>query len=86
MTLLGDRIPTRTASKARQDGEFLLLLPHTRRLAVLNRTAREIWGLCDGRRTVRQIITELTRRYRGLRVQDVIICLRDLERAHLVRL
>ncbi|HKS49995.1 MAG TPA: pyrroloquinoline quinone biosynthesis peptide chaperone PqqD [Amycolatopsis sp.] len=45
----------------RARAEHVLLGPES--VAVLNRTGADILGLCDGRRTVAEIVAELRRRY-----------------------
>ncbi|MBT0773459.1 pyrroloquinoline quinone biosynthesis peptide chaperone PqqD [Kineosporia sp. J2-2] len=47
----------------------VLLLPET--VVVLNGSGVEIFRLCDGTRTVRQIVDELGTRYRGVREDEV---------------
>jgi len=38
------------------EGEVLLYHPHDTRAVYLNPTAAVIWGLCDGSRSVREIV------------------------------
>lgn len=38
------------------DGELLLYHPRQTRAVYLNPTAAVVWGLCDGHRTVREIV------------------------------
>ena len=47
----------------------VLLGPET--VAVLNATSADILRLCDGRRTVAEIVAELRRRYDGVADHDV---------------
>jgi pyrroloquinoline quinone biosynthesis protein D len=47
----------------------ILLLPET--VVVLNGTGADILGLCDGRRTVAEIVAELGARYRGVPADEV---------------
>ena len=49
------------------DGELVLCHPAVERVHVLNTTAAALWFLCDGRRTVAEISTELA----GLFSMDV---------------
>lgn len=50
--------------RAETFAEEVLLYHPLRTTAIrLNETAAAIWQLCDGRRTVGQIVEELTRRY-----------------------
>ena len=56
-----------TFSKPRQ--RHILLLPET--VVVLNDTGAAILGLCDGKRTVAEIVTELGERYRSVPGDEV---------------
>ena len=56
-----------TWSEARQ--RHLLLLPET--VVVLNGSGAAILGLCDGRRTVAEIVAELGARYRTVPDDEV---------------
>jgi hypothetical protein len=46
-----------------QDGECLLYNPSRDEASALNRTATEVWSLCDGRLTLRGIAGALGERY-----------------------
>ena len=56
-----------TFSQARQ--RHILLLPET--VVVLNDTGAAVLGLCDGRRTVAEIVAELGARYAEVPGDDV---------------
>ncbi len=56
-----------TWSEARQ--RHLLLLPET--VVVLNGTGAAVLGLCDGRRTVAEIVSELGARYQAVPDEEV---------------
>jgi hypothetical protein len=43
--------------------ELLLYDAESDQVHILNETALQVWGLCDGRHGEEEIITELTRRY-----------------------
>jgi hypothetical protein len=60
-----DRVPTREAGFRLEmlDGEALLFDPAQRRLVHCNETAALVWRLCDGERTVAEIIALLTEAY-----------------------
>ncbi len=45
------------------DGEFLLYHPGGDRIVQLNATAALVWRLCDGKRSLREIIALLTEAY-----------------------
>jgi pyrroloquinoline quinone biosynthesis protein D len=47
------------------------VLLHPETVVVLNGTGADILGLCDGRRTVAEIVTELGDRYRGVPDDEV---------------
>jgi hypothetical protein len=53
-----DHVPVRAADIEMEvvDGEVLLYHPQHARAVYLNPTAAVIWGLCDGCRSVREII------------------------------
>lgn len=54
---------------------FVLLLPE--RAVLLNETAAEILRLCDGTRTVPDLVAELQRRYPGADVEADVVELLD---------
>lgn len=56
--------------------QHVLLSPET--VAVLNRTGADILGLCDGRRTVGEIVAELRGRYNRVSDDEVGAFLRRL--------
>jgi hypothetical protein len=45
------------------DGELLLYHPTQTKILYCNQTASLVWELCDGRRTVQEIITLLSEAY-----------------------
>ena len=45
------------------DGELLLYQPETRHIAYCNASAALVWRLCDGRRTVQDIVDLLAAAY-----------------------
>lgn len=67
-------------------GRHVLLGPES--VTVLNRTAADVLDLCDGQRTVDEIVIELRKRYTGVVGDDVRIFLarlagkRDVEISH----
>jgi pyrroloquinoline quinone biosynthesis protein D len=63
-----------TFDQARQ--EYALLTPET--VTLLNDTGAAILELCDGERTVGQILTELRGRYDGVADDEVRLFLGDL--------
>lgn len=63
--MLGDNVvlrhsPGLDAESILSDG---LVIQHSDRLHTLNETAQEIFELCDGSRSIGEIVDELTRRY-----------------------
>ena len=63
------------------EGEVLLYHPRNTRAIYLNATAAVIWGLCDGRRCVREIVAMIEESYpdagNGL-AEDVLATLAQL--------
>jgi pyrroloquinoline quinone biosynthesis protein D len=53
----------RTVDTFASDGESLLYNATRDEASALNRTATEIWELCDGTKTIRAIVRALSRRY-----------------------
>ena len=51
------------ADKESLDGEMVLFHPVTQKILYSNRTGALIWGLCDGQRTVADIIQMLSEAY-----------------------
>lgn len=73
-------------SRALSD-RLLLYATHKGRLHELTQTATSVWDLCDGKRTVRQILAQMTGRYdapRSTIERDVHTLLRKLTRAQLI--
>jgi Coenzyme PQQ synthesis protein D (PqqD) len=63
------------------DGEVLLYHPWQTRAVYLNATAAVIWGLCDGNRSVREIIRMIGESYPGSAAtltDDVLVTLKEL--------
>lgn len=75
--------------KFRNENEFLIVQENTKKVLVLNSTAREIYNLCDGK-SVNEIIKSLSSLYSNVDNKklsiDVLKCLRDLEKRSLVSL
>jgi len=73
--------------KFREDEEFLFVRGKEKKILVLNSTARQIYGLCDGRK-VSQIINFMSNLYpkinRGKLSLDTLRFLRSMERSQLV--
>jgi len=60
----GGSLPRRIAAEEFvQDGECLLYNPSRDEASALNRTATEVWSLCDGRLTLTDIAGTLGERY-----------------------
>ena len=60
----GSTLPRRIAvEELVQDGECLLYSPSRDEASALNRTATEVWSLCDGRLTLSGIAGVLGERY-----------------------
>jgi len=75
--------------KFRDENEFLIVQENTKKILVLNSTAREIYNSCDGK-IVNEIIKNLGSLYPDLNNKklslDVLKCLRDLEKRDLISL
>jgi Coenzyme PQQ synthesis protein D (PqqD) len=64
------------------EGEVLLYHPQETRAIYLNPTAAVVWGLCDGKRTVSEIIRLISESYpdAGQNLNDdVLVALKQLE-------
>jgi hypothetical protein len=71
------------------DGECLLYDPARDQASALNRTATEIWRLCDGTRSIAAIARVLGERYgvdQGALLEDVLLAVSDFRARGLVRL
>lgn len=75
--------------KFRNEKEFLIVREKTKKILILNRTAREIYNSCIGS-TVGKIISIMCMKYPNINKEkisiDTVICLRDLERRELIAL
>ncbi|MCK4648604.1 PqqD family peptide modification chaperone [bacterium] len=90
INLLSQRVPQRLPAQVRRDGDFVLALSEKLpRVAVLNRVAVEIYNLCNGKRTIKDIIDKLCTQYPNIKRKritiDVIKCLQELEYKALVK-
>ncbi|MFZ1883838.1 MAG: PqqD family protein [Rhodoplanes sp.] len=79
-----DLIPTPAADVAAEvvEGEVLLYHPQETRAVYLNPTAAVIWGLCDGKRSAREIIRVIGESYPDAvttLTEDVLVTLRELQ-------
>ena len=64
------------------DGEVLLYQPQQTRAVYLNPTAAVIWSLCDGKRSVREIIRAIDESYPEAGAdlkEDVLATLKQLQ-------
>jgi hypothetical protein len=63
--LLASQIPARQPDYVLEqlDNELLLYHPSDTRILYLNQTASLVWGLCDGKRSIGQIIDLLNQAY-----------------------
>ena len=64
------------------DGEILLYHPQQTRAVYLNPTAAVVWGLCDGSRSVREIIRVIGESYPDAEANltdDVLVTLNQLQ-------
>ena len=75
------------------DGEFVIVplsanLPVEDELFSLNETAKAIWGSLDGKKTIRDIVKELSRTFKGppsVIRKDVIVFIEELKNKGLLR-
>lgn len=74
-------------NKFRNEKDFLFLRDKSKKILVLNNTAREIYNACNGA-TVDKITRMISSRYPDVGSEkifiDTLMCLRDLERRGLV--
>jgi Coenzyme PQQ synthesis protein D (PqqD) len=64
------------------DGEVLVYHPQQTRAVYLNPTAAVVWGLCDGNRSVREIIRTIDESYPDAGAsltEDVLVTLNQLQ-------
>lgn len=89
-------VPMRTdplKSRLEEKGRILIVSlqgkEKRRELHRLNRTASEVLNMCDGRRTIDQIVQEMSQTYaqtkKGTVTEDVISAIRVMEEKGLVR-
>ena len=81
-------VPEKTVvKKFRDEKEFLFIRGRDKKILVLNSTAREIYGLCDGR-TISEIVDVMHSKYpdtdRGKMTLDALRFLRSMERSELI--
>jgi Coenzyme PQQ synthesis protein D (PqqD) len=79
-----DRIPMPVSNVEAEviDGEVLLYQPQQTRAVYLNPTAAVVWGLCDGRRSIREIIRAIDESYPDAGAdlkEDVLATLNQLQ-------
>jgi hypothetical protein len=87
-----DKIPVPRPAKVRKDGVFFLAMPTSQnthpKVALLNATARDLYGLADGVRTVGDIMEQFKQMYCGVTDvdlrDDMLSTLKDLEKRGLV--
>jgi hypothetical protein len=75
--------------KLRNEKDFMFVREKTKKILVLNNTAREIYNICNAT-TVGKIIRTMNSKYPYIGIEkisiDVLRCLRDLELRGLVEL
>jgi coenzyme PQQ biosynthesis protein PqqD len=91
MTLGPNSVPRHEPSYRLEvlDGEALLFDPANRRLVHCNQTAVLVWRLCDGERSVQEIIALLAEAYPEAVAEmaaDVQRVLAQFQEAHAIRL
>ncbi len=91
MAIEMDAIPAQEPSYRLEmlDGEALLFDPANRHLVHCNETAVLVWSLCDGQRSVQEIVTLLSEAYpeAGAAVsQDTMAVLAQFLDAHAIRI
>lgn len=83
-------IPTTKDCFIRDDGDYLIVSPHsTGRIVFLNSTGKFIFFLCDGSHTIKTITEKLSEEFPGTDIDtiafDVLRTIRDLENYHIVQ-
>lgn len=63
-------------------GQHVLLSPE--RIVVINDTAAAVLQLCDGKRSVDDIVAQLRTQYADVSVDDIHLLLKDLSAKHCV--
>jgi Coenzyme PQQ synthesis protein D (PqqD) len=75
-------VPTNNVETEVIDGEVLVYHPQQTRAVYLNPTAAVVWGLCDGNRSVREIIRTIDESYPDASAsltEDVLVTLNQLQ-------
>jgi len=83
---IDEGFPKRAGSMAWQtiDGETVLLNIEARQLLGVNEVAARVWALCDGTRSVREIVVEIAREFtvdEAVALKDVRAFLEELRAA-----
>jgi hypothetical protein len=65
--------------------EFLVYDKTTKKAHCLNHSAAELWRLCDGKRNVSQIVSEMKKGMEGIDEQSVLLAVTQLAKAGLLR-
>jgi hypothetical protein len=65
--------------------EFLVYDKTTNKAHCLNHSAAELWRLCDGKRNVSQIVSEMSKGMENIDVPSVLLALAQLAKAGLLR-
>ncbi len=85
------KVPVRREAKTRYEGHFLIVMtPVTLHLSILNRTASQILGMCDGKRSITEIGQMFAEYFPDVDkkelFRDFVHTLRDLEAAEIISL
>ncbi|MCL6589372.1 MAG: PqqD family protein [Firmicutes bacterium] len=88
--IIGKRVPTKLSGKIRKDGKHYLAISFVgaSTLVSLNKVAGEVYLRCDGKKTISDIVKELSELYPNVQLnilnKDVARCVRDLEVMRLI--
>ena len=81
-SVLLEAVPRANVLKSREEGDVLLVINHKYSLYFLNRVAKSMLMLCNGERTIKDIIHLLHNRYdvdEQTLTNDIIDAVRDLQ-------
>ena len=86
---LNSLIPRKDCQKYRNDGEFIVVSNTANKILFLNQTAKEIFILCDGANSIRDIVEKLSTIYNvdiNQLQKDVVRTIRDFQWNNLITL
>lgn len=87
---ISSRVPVKLPGNVREEGKHVLAISFcgASTLVSLNSVAGQVYKRCDGKRTISNIVNDLSEIYTSVPLEtlsfDVMKCLRDLEIMYLV--